>query len=52
MEKRVVATNVCMMDKKKFKVLAMQLMGIDFKEYKHKNNYQELVLEDVQLGNI
>jgi hypothetical protein len=40
------------MDKKKFRVLAMQLMGIDFKEYKHKNNYQELVLEDVQLGNI
>jgi hypothetical protein len=40
------------MDKKKFRVLAMQLLGIDFKEYKHKNNYQELVLEDVQLGNI
>ena len=30
----------------------MQLIGIDFQEKKYKNNYQELVLEDVQLGNI
>ncbi len=39
-------------DKKEFRGLAMQLIGIDFQEKKHKNNYQELVLEDVQLGNI
>ncbi len=40
------------MEKKKFRVLAMELMGIDFQEKKHKDNYQELVLEDAQLGNI
>ena len=39
-------------DKKEFRSLAMQLIGIDFKEKKHKNNYQELVLEDAQMGNI
>ncbi len=40
------------MEKKKFRVLVMELMGIDFQEKKHKDNYQELVLEDAQLGNI
>ena len=30
----------------------MQLIGIDFQEKKHKNNYKELVLEDAALGNI
>jgi len=45
-------SDTTIMDKKKFRALAMQLIGIDFQEKKHKNNYQELVLEDVQLGNI
>jgi hypothetical protein len=40
------------MDKKEFRALSMQLIGIDFKEKKYKNSYKELVLEDVQLGNI
>jgi hypothetical protein len=35
-------------DKKEFRPLAMELIGIDLQEKK----YQELVLEDVQLGNI
>lgn len=39
-------------DKKDFRTLAMSLIGIDLQEKKYKKNYQELVLEDVQLGNI
>lgn len=39
-------------DKKEFRTLAMQLIGIDFQDKKHKNNYKELVLEDIALGNI
>ena len=35
-------------DKKEFRPLAMELIGIDLQEKK----YQELVLEDLQLGNI
>ena len=45
-------SDTTVMDKKKFRDLAMQLIGIDFQEKKHKDNYQELVLEDAQLGNI
>jgi hypothetical protein len=45
-------TDTSVVDKKDFRALAMQLVGIDFQEKKHKNNYEELVLEDVQLGNI
>ena len=45
-------SDTMVMDKKKFRGLAMQLMGIDFQEKQHKDNYQELVLEDAQLGNI
>lgn len=39
-------------DKKDFRSLSMALMGIDLQENKHRKNYQEIVLEDVQLGNI
>jgi hypothetical protein len=39
-------------DKKVFRSLAMELIGIDLQEKKYRNNYQELVLEDVQLGNV
>lgn len=45
-------SDTSIMDKKEFRVLAMQLIGIDFQEKKHKNKYQELVLEDAALGNI
>ena len=45
-------SDTTVMDKKKFRDLAMQLIGIDFQEKKYKDNYQELVLEDAQLGNI
>lgn len=45
-------SDTSIMDKKEFRALAMQLIGIDFQEKKHKNNYQELVLEDAALGNI
>ena len=45
-------TDTSVVDKKDFRALVMQLVGIDFQEKKHKNNYEELVLEDVQLGNI
>ena len=43
--------DTAVVDKKEFRTLAMQLIGIDFQEKKHKNNYEELVLEDVALGN-
>jgi len=45
-------SDTTVMDKKEFRTLAMQLMGIDLREKKHRNNYQELVLEDAALGNI
>lgn len=45
-------SDTSIMDKKEFRALTMQLIGIDFQEKKHKNNYQELVLEDAALGNI
>ena len=45
-------SDTSIVDKKKFRALAMQLIGIDFKEKKHMNNYEELVLEDAALGNI
>jgi hypothetical protein len=46
------SSDTTVVDKKAFRALAMQLIGIDFLEKKHKNNYQELVLEDAQLNNI
>lgn len=45
-------SDTSVVDKKKFRAMAMQLIGVDFQEKKHKNKYQELVLEDAQLGNI
>jgi len=39
-------------DKKDFRSFAMKLIGIDLQEKKYQKNYQELVLEDVELGNI
>ena len=45
-------SDTAVVDKKKFRALAMQLIGIDFQENKLKNKYQELVLEDAALGNI
>jgi len=45
-------SDTSVMDKKEFRALALQLIGIDFKEKKYKNNYQEIVLEDVALDNI
>lgn len=45
-------SDTSVVDKKEFRALAMQLIGIDFQEKKYKNNYQELVLEDAALGNI
>jgi hypothetical protein len=44
--------DTAVVDKKEFRTLSMQLIGIDFQEKKYKNNYKELVLEDVALGNI
>ena len=41
-------TDTVVVDKKEFRPLAMELIGIDLQEKK----YQELVLEDLQLGNI
>lgn len=45
-------SDTAVVDKQTFRALAMQLIGIDFQEYKLKNKYQELVLEDAALGNI
>jgi hypothetical protein len=45
-------SDTTVMNKKEFRTLAMQLMGIDLREKKYQNNYQELVLEDAALGNI
>ena len=45
-------TDTVVVDKKEFRPLAMELIGIDLQEKKYQKKYQELVLEDVQLGNI
>lgn len=45
-------SDTSLVDKMKFRAMALQLIGIDFQEKKYKNNYQELVLEDAALGNI
>lgn len=45
-------SDTAVVDKKKFRALAMELIGIDFQEYKLRNKYQELVLQDAELGNI
>ena len=44
--------DTAVVDKKDFRTLAIQLIGIDFQEKKYKHKYKELVLEDVALGNI
>lgn len=45
-------SDTAVVDKKKFRTLAMQLIGIDLQEKKYKNNYEELVLQDAASDNI
>lgn len=45
-------SDTSIIEKKEFRKLSMKLLDIDLQERKNKKIYQELVLEDLQLGNI
>jgi len=45
-------SDTSIVEKKAFRKLSMKLLDIDLQERKNRKIYQELVLEDLQLGNI